>query len=96
MVRWAVLLGGLLTWAAHFFLLYGFASIFPGKPLASGLTIAATFAALVVDSFILRAGLAMARSANHRSPDRWIGEVGVVGAAISMIAILWQLLPALF
>lgn len=96
MLRWAVLLGGLLVLVAHFFLLYAFASIFPGTTLAAWLTIGATVVALALDAMVLRAAVTTTRAAGERTFDRWIGEAGLVGALLSMIAILWQMLPALF
>lgn len=94
MGRWVLLLGGLLVWAAHFFLLYAFASLFPGTRLARILTFVATIPALAAVSWLL--WTAAARTASGQDElDRWILNVGAVGAAISLVAIVWQALPAL-
>lgn len=95
MMRWAILLGGLSVWAAHFFLLYAFASVLPGDRRANWLAIAATGVAVAIDMVILRFAIVLMRGADRRTLDRWIGQVGAVGAALSLTAILWQLLPAL-
>ena len=92
MGRWSFLLGGLVVWAAHFFLLYGFASVFPGDRIASLLTIAATIPAIACNAFLL--WVAYRR---RRSPDElkaWIVDVGAAGAALSLVAVIWQSLPA--
>ena len=93
MRRWALLLGGLTIWAAHFFLLYGFASIFPGTELARILSLIATLPALAANAVLLwiaRAGTL----ASHDELDRWLYNVAAVGAALSFVAVLWQALPA--
>jgi hypothetical protein len=95
MRSWAVLLGGLLVWTAHFFLLYGFASIFPGSWIARLLTLAVTVPALAVDSWILWVA---ARRRTRRAADgldRWTSELGAAGAALSLVAVAWQALPAM-
>ena len=92
---WAFLLGGLLVWAAHFFILYGIGSVFPDDPVASWLTIAATIAALAAN-----AGILWLLAARRLRPDdrlgRWGDGLAALGAGLSMIAVLWQGLPALF
>lgn len=95
MRAWGLLLGGLIVWAAHFFLLYGIASIFPGREIAHWLTIVATIPAVASDAALLR--LAMRR--RHPGPPdelrSWVADVGAAGAALSLVAVVWQSLPAL-
>lgn len=92
MGKWTLLLGGLTIWAAHFLLLYAFASLFPGRDLAKILSLAATVPALAADAGLL--WFAMARKQGD-DLDRWVARVGALGAALSILAILWQALPAL-
>lgn len=91
MRQWAILLGGLVVWAAHFFAAYIAASLFPGSDTARWLTAGATVAALAADGAILLWTL--------RAPgvglDRWIRQLGAIGATLSLVAVLWQGLPAL-
>lgn len=89
MRSWLLMLGGLLVWAAHFFVAYGVASIFPGQDMARWLTIAATALALVVDGWIVRRALA------RRDKDDFAARVGMLAALLSAVAILWQALPAI-
>ena len=93
MRAWAILLGGLAIWAAHFFALYGIASILPGRPEAPWLVLAATVPAILADGWVGWRAAAWMRATDqlHRS----IGQVGAVGAALSLIAVIWQALPAL-
>jgi hypothetical protein len=93
MRAWAILLGGLVVWAAHFFALYSIASILPGRPEARWLVLAATVPAILADGLIVWRAAARTGAADqlHRS----IGQISAVGAALSLIAVIWQALPAL-
>ena len=94
MRTWALLLGGLLVWAADFFLLYGIASIFLTTPIARILSVLVTLAALAADAWLI--WLSWRR---YRSPadeyDRWIGWIALLGASISAVAVFWQGFPAI-
>lgn len=91
---WLFLLAGLGIWAAHFFLLYAIASILPGRPLAPGLVLAVTAPAVVANLFVLRRAQ---RTAGRKGEiEGWISRLGGMAAAISLVAVLWQSLPALF
>ena len=94
MRSWALLLGGLLVWTAHFFLLYAFASIFPGSSVAKLLTLAATLPALAVDGWILWVAASRVSRRAADGFDRWTSELAAVGAALSLVAVAWQALPA--
>jgi hypothetical protein len=92
MRSWLVLLGGLLVWAFHFFVLYAVGSVFLTTDLARGLTIALTLICLVAVGLVgRRAWLAGPSDAE----GDWIRMVGLWGVALSAIAILWQGLVAL-
>lgn len=90
---WAVLLGGLTVWAAHFFVLYGIASVLPGRPEAQWLVLAATLPAVVADGLILRKTIG--RGSRADPLDGWISRFGAIGAALSLVAVIWQSAPAL-
>lgn len=90
MRRWVLLLGGLLVWAAHFFALYIIASLFPGDAAARWLALVVTLAALAAGGAILWLNLRK----QSDSFDRWARGLGAAGAALSLVAVLWQALPA--
>lgn len=94
MRKWLLLLGGLVIWAAHFFLLYAFASLFPATDLARLLTLAVTGVALAANAVLISSGVAVSRKADDL--DQWVGRVGFAEALLSFIAVLWQGFPALF
>ncbi len=93
MGKWTLLLGGLAIWAAHFLLLYAFASIFPGRDLAKILSLVATVPALAANAVLLWFAVGVRRSGDEFG--RWVATVSTLGAAVSVVAILWQALPAL-
>lgn len=94
MRKWALLLGGLLIWTAHFFLLYGFASVFPGTDLAKVLSLIATVPALAANALLIW-GAAAGTLVRQDELDRWVLDIAAVGAGLSFVAVLWQALPAL-
>ena len=94
MSKWVLLLGGLTIWAAHFFLLYGFASVFPGTQTARMLTWIATVPALAANAFLLWTAAARTLFAADDELDRWVLNVAAAGALLSLVAVLWQALPA--
>jgi hypothetical protein len=89
---WTILLGGLAVWAAHFFVLYGIASVLPGRPEARWLVLAATLPALMADGLVLRKAIGLAGRPDEL--HRWTGRIGALGAALSLIAVVWQAVPA--
>lgn len=94
MRAWALLLGGLIVWAVHFFTLYIVASVFLTTDTARLLALLATFGCLVADALILRAALRK-RAAASDPPSQWIASLAALGAALSLVAVAWQGLPAL-
>lgn len=95
MAKWLFALGGLLVWAAHFFLLYAFSSIFPGTQLARLLSLLATIPALGADALLLTMA-ARRRLAHARNGDvhEWMVDLGGLAAAGSFVAVVWMALPA--
>jgi hypothetical protein len=92
MRAWTILLGGLVVWAAHFFVLYGLASGLPGRPEARWLAIAATLPAIVFDGLVFWKAMGLVSKPDEL--HRWIGRIGATGAALSLIAVIWQCAPA--
>jgi len=95
MAVWRHLLGGLLLWTAHFFAVYGIASLFPGTRLAVILVLVVTVAALGL------AGMLLARSVRNLRRDedrlgRWNHKGSALLYALAATAILYQGLPAAF
>lgn len=95
MGKWVLLLGGLLVWTAHFFLLYAFASLFPGSATARLLTGVATAAGLAANGLLLwrLAGASLLKESDDL--DRWMRDLAATGAILSLVAVAWQGLPAL-
>ena len=94
MREWAMMLGGLLVWAAHFVLIYVVASMADISPLSQegawrmaglGLTgiCVAAIAALLWWTVRTQEASALAR------------RLGLFGGGLSLIAVVWQALPLL-
>lgn len=89
---WPFLLGGLIIWAVHFFVLYAIASVFLTTMLARFLTLGMTLLCLGA------AALLVSDALRFSPADRagiWMRSVALVGLGISAVAIFWQALPAL-
>ena len=95
MRAWALLLGGLLVWAADFLLLYGIASILLTTPVARILVGAVTLVALAADAWLLLQSRARLQAAEDEL-QTWTARTAGFAVAISALAILWQGLPAIF
>ncbi len=78
MRTWAFLLGGLLVWAAHFFLLYAIASLFPGTELASWLSIVATLPALAANAALLWFAAMVRLRGSSDALHEWVIESGAM------------------
>lgn len=92
--RWAIMLGGLAIWAAHFLLLYGLASVFPGRAEAKTLIVVATIPALAGAAVLL--WMALARAGRADPVDRWMFRLAALAAAVAIVAMVWQAAPVLF
>lgn len=95
MGKWTILLGGLTIWAAHFFLVYGFASIWPDQAIAHVLAGIATLAGFAANIVLLRWIIARRRQDRGDPLDRWVLDLGLFGAILSIVSIAWQGLPVL-
>lgn len=94
MKRWLLMLGGLLVWAVHFFAVYAAASIFPGAPTANVVALVVTVMALAAGGALLWWTVRFGRTTSDAF-DQWTWRVGATAAAFSILAVLWQGLPAL-
>ncbi len=94
MRAWAYMLGGLLVWTAHFFLLYGAASIFATSDTTRLITAAATLLCLALAAWLAIKGWKGQRIEDDRF-SRWSHRVASITGAGAFIAVLWQGLPAL-
>ena len=100
MRAWFFLLGGMTVWAVHFMGAYAIASIADvaaeaDAPAARWSVGAFTLACLAADGLILAAVVRGLRRATGDGLDQWILSVGGLGAALSLLAVFWQGLPAL-
>lgn len=95
MRTWAFLLGGLIVWAVHFFLLYGIASIFPGRQIAYWLSIIATIPAMAADVGLLWLAAILRLRKNSEEFRTWAIDLAAMAAALSLLAVTWQALPAI-
>ena len=95
MRAWVLLLGGMLVWAADFFLLYGIASILLTSPAARIAALAVTAAAVAANLWLINRSWKL-----HRAPgdeyDRWLARMALLLAAISLLSVIWQGFPAVF
>lgn len=95
MRAWAYMLGGPIVWAVHFFVLYAIASVFLTSTLARILVLVVSALCLAADAWLLRAALPIARSSGSEEFGRWTAHIAALGAALSLVAVAWQSLPAL-
>lgn len=92
---WLNICSGLIVWTAHFFALYGIASVLPGQPLAAWLVLAATVVALAVIAWITR-GMVRRQRVETEDFARWMANLGLLGLALAAVAIAYQGLIILF
>lgn len=95
MRAWAFLLGGMIVWTVHFFSLYIVASIFLTSTLARILVGLITLACLAADGVLLARALRASRGELADEAGRWNVSLAALAAAISLVAVAWQGLPAL-
>ena len=90
---WLNLLGGLILWTAHFFAVYGVASLWPGTQLARILVLVATVLAFAVGGWLSVKGLRQFRAATD-DMQRWSWSLALLGYALAGAAIAYQGLPS--
>ena len=94
MPAWRIMLGGLTVWAAHFFTLYALGSVFESTAPARFGSLVATAAAVVANLAILRTLRQPAAGPADDAFALWMKSLGALGAMLSLVAVLWQGLPA--
>ena len=94
MRTWTFLLSGLLVWTVHFFGLYAIASIWLTSTTSRILALTLTCMCLAVDAWLLWRASATRRASRPDEVDHWIAVVATLGIAFSLLAVLWQGLPA--
>ena len=95
MRAWLLLLGGMLVWAVHFFLLYALASLWGSAAPARIGTGLVTLACLAANAAILMLCVRTARSHDAQTVIGWPARLGAPVAALSLVSVAWQGLPAL-
>lgn len=91
MRSWLILLGGLLLWAIHFFALYAIGE-FAADGMASRLAVGLLTMVLLTADILL---ILWIRHRRRSGFSRWRDQVGMLGALLAAVAIVWQGLPAL-
>jgi hypothetical protein len=108
-LSFALMLGGLLIWAVHFGIVYGFTGLVCARPSWARLTVAGwallpfgiTLATLAAVAAIIAVLMALAKRANAGPQPRKIPAAQLQhflafgGAGIALIAIVWESLSAL-
>lgn len=94
MRAWAYLMGGLIVWAIHFFIVYVAASIFLTSTSARIITALVTLACLAAAATLAVRGWA-GRSGTDERFGGWVHTIAALSGAAAFIAIAWQGLPAL-
>ena len=87
MRAWASILGGLVIWAAHFFVIYTAAIIFVSSVTAHWIGGAMTLICVVAEIWLF---VKLRRS---RDLDGWLQALGLASCAFSLVAITWQSFP---
>ena len=99
MRAWLFMLAGLIVWAVHFMGVYAIASVADvvgqaDAPPALWLISVLTLICATADALILAAAMRQGRRATD-DLERLICSLARLAAAISIVAVLWQGLPAL-
>ena len=95
MRAWVYMLSGLLFWAAHFFGVYIIASIFLTSTLSRVLVLALSILLLLADIVLIRHALKRWRRPTGNPLAHWVDQMALMTAALALIAICWQMSPAL-
>lgn len=90
---WLFLLQGPIVWTVHFFALFGIASIFLTTPLARVLTVLVTLLCLGASAILL---VRTVRSDMPTATEAWMRTVAICGLGLTVVAVVWQGLPAIF
>lgn len=94
MRTWVILLGGLIVWFAHFLTLYAIGSVVGASDAGRTLVGIFTAFALAANALLLAVSLRLRRGGGSSSAAA--GTLGALGAGLSVVAVIWQALPAAF
>lgn len=86
MRTWTLLLGGLIIWAIHFFLLYGIAETIGARATGTISILVITLACMLGNAVL---------AVMVRRTGGLIAVIGGTGVLLSSIALVWQALPAI-
>jgi hypothetical protein len=91
MKSWLILLGGPIVWAVHFFGLYGLAEFVSYDGVVLALVLALTVLCVAADLALLRRAVRLPADDSFAG---WRRSVAAGGVALSLLAVIWQALPA--
>src|SRR3546814_15926845 len=86
MRAWAFLLGGMIVWTVHFFMLYIIASIFLTSTLSRTLTLLVTLLCLAADGLLLARAARLKRDRQMHGVSSWMNSLATLFAALSLVA----------
>jgi hypothetical protein len=99
------IMGALLTWMAHFTVIYVFAAVACARgfadltvltlPVVPAFTIAASLLAVAITVALVHRGYSHLRRTALDEHTRFIGFVAFATGAIALVGLVWLLLPAL-
>ncbi len=99
MTAWLLLLGAMLIWLAHFSALYAISSLVITLDASAAIerwsVAIVTAAAAVANLILLAATSAQADKSRAGRLRGFTARVAAFGASISLLAVLWQGLPAI-
>lgn len=94
MRAWAFMLGGMIVWTVHFFALYIVASVFLTSTISRVLTGLITLACLAAAALLLVRATRANRGGGKDAFARWQAYLAALTAALALVAVVWQGLPA--
>lgn len=89
MRSWLLLLGGLIIWAVHFFLLYGIGEFAGAGRVPRAAILAATIIALASLALLLAK---LGASPSVTGFEGWRRSLALSGASLGGLAVIWQTL----
>lgn len=99
MKRWLLLLGGLLIWAGHFlgvYLISSAADVWSATEASGPRLIGLAFSIACLAAAMGVAAVIWRRGRSVSGAEAWEGRVGLAGALVAAISIIWQTAPLAF
>lgn len=100
MKRWLLLLGGLLIWAGHFlgvYLISSAADVWSTTNASGPRLLGAAFSFACLAAALGVAAVVWCRGKTSvAEAEAWEGQVGLAGALVAAISIIWQAAPLAF